>query len=201
MGFVCPQLKFSFGLLWDGLATTPQNQTRLNWAVEIIDEWVRTSDSVTPDTGRSQSKPGTVRLSHTAWSHGFGPPGCCPSGTAQGDGCLIFNNSLPSCWTGEGEWTDDDGRFHEDPERDPVSWIRRQAEGHSLVLQAVALMQNRKQPLNPAWLSWVVDGAEALLALQRPDGSWGRAYSLDAAASDAPFDADPLLDKADTLVK
>ena len=59
------------------------------------------------------------------------------------------------------------------------------------MLQAVALMQSRKQPLNPAWLSWVVDGAEALLALQRPDGSWGRAYSLDAAASDAPFDADP----------
>ena len=200
MGFVCPQLKFAFGLLWDALARTSRNEERYSFAMEIINEWVRTSDLVSPDTARARSSgEQTVRLSHTAWNHGFGPPGCCPSGTGQGDGCPIVNDSLPACWSGTGQWQDDDGRFREDTERDPISWIRRQAEGHSLVLQAVALLEEHSEVVNSTWIDWVVQGTDNLVQLQREDGSWARAYSLEASASDQPFDTDPLLDRADTL--
>ena len=135
-------------------------------------------------------------MSHTTWVHGFGPPGCCPAGTAQGDGCLIVNNSLPACWNGTGEWSDDDGRFPGgDIEGEDIIWIRRHAEGHSLVLQAVALLESHGKTVNSTWLDWVVAGAESLLTLQREDGSWGRAYRLEAAATDRPLDTNPLLDR------
>ena len=45
----------------------------------------------------------------------------------------------------------------------------------------------------------VIGKADKLAQLQREDGSWARAYSLEASASDQPFDTDPLLDRADTL--
>lgn len=48
-------------------------------------------------------------------------------------------------WQGTGQWTDDNGRFSDDPEGDQsdggVIWVRRLAESHSLVLQAVSLLR------------------------------------------------------------
>jgi hypothetical protein len=229
---VNPQLKLAFGLLWDALASaapivrvgrngTLINSDRYSWAMEIINEWVRSSDRSTANgsertlsaEGQSRSlasndgsahstskgqptrSRATVQMSHTSWVHGFGPNGCCPAGIAQGDGCPIMNNSLPPCWNGTGAWNDDDGRFPGDMEGDEVVWIRRHAEGHSLVLQAVGLLETHGETANPTWLEWVVSGAESLLALQRRDGSWGRAYRLEASASDPPFDKNSLLDK------
>ena len=70
--------------------------------------------------------------------------------TQQGDGCPIVNNSLQCIdpkvpWQGTGQWTDDNGRFSDDPEGDQsdggVIWVRRLAESHSLVLQAVSLLR------------------------------------------------------------
>ena len=72
--------------------------------------------------------------------------------TQQGDGCPIVNNSLQCIdpkvpWQGTGQWTDDNGRFSDDPEGDQndggVIWVRRLAESHSLVLQAVSLLRGR----------------------------------------------------------
>ena len=80
-------------------------------------------------------------------------------------------------------------------EGEEVVWIRRHAEGHSLVLQAVGLLETHGESANPTWLEWVVSGAESLLTLQRRDGSWARAYRLEASASDPPFNKNPLLDK------
>ena len=194
-------------------------QRRLELATQIIDEWVRTSDggSSPPDAGGGMSDlvvgaSGGANLSHVSWSHGVGPVGCCPGGTKQGDGCPIVNNTLrctdPSQpWTGAGKWVDDDGRFGDDPKSDSdwggVVWVRRLAEGHSLVLQAVQLMA--QSPVAAAgnvatWEAWVAAGAESLLHLQRPDGSWGRASRrLQAGPTDPPLDSNPLLDSADTL--
>ena len=84
MGFVCPQLKFAFGLLWDAVASVPANGIRHDLATEIIDEWVRTSDSVAPDGEKigADGTPETVRLSHTVWSH----PLLCHRRDARSDG-------------------------------------------------------------------------------------------------------------------
>ena len=216
MGFVCPQLKLAYGLLWDVLngasanANAKARKERFDYAARIIDEWVRTSDAPTAALDMGATSSAGVRLSHTAWSHGFGQRGCCPAGVAQGDGCLLVNHSLqcqdPSVkWSGAGAWVDDSGRFSEDPRSDPVVWVRRLAEGGSLVLQAAALLKTSSSSAANAkraasWESWALAGADALLALQRSDGSWGRAYCREnASAASPPLDAEPLLDKTDTL--
>jgi hypothetical protein len=223
IGFVCPQLKFAFGLLWDAVATkAARNHTsdevnlRFDLATQMINEWTMQGGSGSEADGdvNCSGNVAVVNLSHSQWTHGFGPPGCCPAGTKQGDGCPIVNNMLRCSdtsqrWQGIGEWTDDNGRFGSDPEQDArhggVVWIRRLAEGHSLVMQAVSLLQQTAGESGAAfdtsvWEAWVSAGAENLLKLQRDDGSWGRAvYRLRAKATDPPFDPTPLLDKSDTL--
>ena len=230
MGFVCPQLKFAYGLLWDALAGagTAGKAERFGYAVRVVEEWVRASDAPVPRHrhGRTASGHGRARtggaggaggaaaagvtLSHTEWTHGFGQRGCCPAGTAQTDGCLLVGHRLQcsdprTTWAGTGSWTDDTRAFG-GVGGGGVVWVRRLAEGHSLVLQAVALLRNASRAPSSAkaktarWEQWVVDGAEALLHLQRDDGSWGRAYPrANATSGSPPADADPLLDKADTL--